>query len=286
MLLQCPSCRLNAHIPNRLEGKAVECPRCKTVGYAGRRPGGLANLKPLPEPAETATLDGYLDHIERELTGPFSEDLCGETPRDVAFYNLPGEPLYEDMLREELAALVKKTASFSENRRPACEMEQVRRDTGLAAVNELIAAAEIGQNTAVTCAGIRNAGYAERRACPRMEAADIAIEIGNGGSRFALENISVSGAFVVGGQGGLHKGDRVRFRLVHVREETAHVSAGFLHDLGSMEARVVRADEAGAGLAFENLTGFGTRRLAGLVARLARQRNEANIPNMQEAQGF
>lgn len=286
MLLQCPKCRLNARIPSRLEGTAVECPHCGATGFAGRRPGGLANLKPLPEPAEAAAIDDYLDHIETELAGLVPEELFNETLRCIAFYDLPGEPPYEEMLRKELAALVKKASSPSENRHPPHNAQRVRTDAGQIPARELIAAAGAPSDPTGTCAGVRNAGYAERRACPRVEATELAAAIEDGHGRFPLGNISVSGIWLApSNQTGLRKDDRVRLRLVHGREETMHVPDNLLRGLGAMTARVVRIDD-GVGLAFEKSSGFASRRLAGLVARLARQRNETSIPSMQEAQGF
>ncbi len=63
MRLQCPVCAMQGAAPNSLEGHAIQCPGCGAVGYAARRPGGLANLVPELFDALESQTDDVPHHV-------------------------------------------------------------------------------------------------------------------------------------------------------------------------------------------------------------------------------
>lgn len=129
--------------------------------------------------------------------------------------------------------------------------------------------------------------FSKYRKYPRVEAMGLTAELDGGAIRAAVGNVSVSGLGLEPcDDGSLQPGMSVYVRLVARESGPGVPPAELLKGLGVLQARVVRVDVGGVGLAFENLNSPVRRKMAALVARLARCCNEARICSMQVAQGF
>ncbi|QJT11035.1 PilZ domain-containing protein [Oceanidesulfovibrio marinus] len=141
--------------------------------------------------------------------------------------------------------------------------------------------------TAPLASPLPRVDFSKYRKYPRVEAMGLTAELDGGAVRAVVGNFSVSGLGLEPcDDGSLQPGMNVYVRLVAKGSGPGVPPAELLKGLGVLQARVVRVDVGGVGLAFENLSSPVRRKLAALVARLARCCNEARICSMQEAQGF